>query len=99
MTISHVQTKLQRKPRLKVLKHLIEMGRQLMVSEEEDLNISMRRAQPCVGVDSSRAQGKEGVWGLPGQVLDTAALLTEGQLSAHVCRAHIKQHTQFCASA
>lgn len=55
------------------------------------MNISMRRAEApsCVSVDSSRAQGKERVWGLPGQVLDTAALLTEGQLSAHVCRAHI----------
>lgn len=43
-------------------------------------------------------RGKERVWVLPGQVLDTAALLTEGQLSAHVCRAHIRQLTQFCAS-
>lgn len=64
------------------------------------MNISMRRAEAasCVGVDSSRAQGKQRVWGLPVQALDTVALLTEGQLSAHVCRPHIKQLTQFCAS-
>lgn len=32
---------------------------------------------------------------LSGRVLATAALLTQGQLSAHICRAHVKQFTQF----
>lgn len=50
-----------------------------------------------VGVNSSRAQGKERVLG--GQVLDSAALLTQGQLSEQdVCRAHIKQLTQLGAA-
>lgn len=64
------------------------------------MNISARSAIAAsyVGVNSSRAQGKKQVWGLPGQVLATAALLTEGQLSAHVCRPRIKQLAQFWAS-
>lgn len=48
----------------------------------------MRRADVAsrVGVDSFKARGRVG--GLPGQVLDTAALLTEGQLSARLQGSH-----------
>lgn len=43
--------------------------------------VAMKREEEAisVGVDSSGAQGDAGVRGLPGQVLDTAALLTEEQ--------------------
>lgn len=54
-----------------------KIRRQLMVSSQQRLNVLQS------GGSISAVRGP------PGQVLDTAALLTEGQLSAHVCRAHI----------
>lgn len=85
------------------MKHCNETESLLMVSSKEQTYIYLyqwgeQRQHLVFGVDSLEAQGREGVWGLPGHVLDTAALLREGQLSAHVCRPHIRELTQLCAS-